>query len=290
MTRVKKCALCGRHARLFKSHVIPKFVVDWLKRTSTTGYIRQVIKPNLRKQDIDKLKLLCADCESRFSKWEKRFAEDIFIPFQEKYQQSFEYEEWLLLFVVSLAWRTVVKEIETFREHNPKLAPFMDNALNCWRKFLLNEDADPGPYDHHIFFLDFIANAYDIELPDKIHWYLLRGIDSTIVFSSKDVFAYTKLPGVIFWSGIQPSKPEGWEKTLISRSGIIETPQGVAQPGFGDFLLDRAKITLRLMSNMSERQRERIGWSALKDPERAIASRSFEVYLAEKFWQEHKKK
>lgn len=289
MTTVEKCALCGRHARLLDSHVIPKFVVDWLKRTSATGYIRQVIKPNLRRQDFGRLKLLCADCENRFSKWEKRFAEDVFIPFQEKHQQSFKYEEGLLLFAVSLAWRTVIKEVESFREHNLELAPFVDNALKCWSTVLLDEGADPEPYDHYIFFLDFISNAYNIEVPDKICWYLLRGIDSTIVSSSKEAFAYTKLPGLIFWSGIQPPKPEGWKKTLISRTGIIESPQSVEEPGFGDFLLDRAKIALRLMSSISESQQERIGQAIFEDPERAIASGSFEVYLAERFWQERKK-
>lgn len=291
MIKVEECALCNHQTRLLKSHIIPKFAVDWLKRTSATGYMRQVIKPNLRKQDIDKLRLLCTDCENRFSKWEKQFAENIFIPFQEKYQQSFEYREWLLLFAVSLAWRTVIKEIESFRKLRPELSPFVYNALNHWSAFLLGKSADPGPYEHHMLLLDFIANAQNIDLPDGIHWYLLRGIDSTIVSSSKKVFAYTKLPGLIFWTAIQPPKPEGWEKTQIFRSGIIGTPQSITQPEFGPFLLDRIKITDKiLMSDISERQMKQIEQCALKNPEKVIASRSFEVHLAERFWQERKKK
>jgi len=120
MRKAEECKLCGNHAKLTESHVIPKFVINWLKQTSATGYIRQGINPNLRKQDLAKLKLLCAVCETRFSRWEKRFAEDIFIPYQTRRQQSFRYDQWLLLFVVSLAWRTVIVEIESFQKNRSK--------------------------------------------------------------------------------------------------------------------------------------------------------------------------
>lgn len=39
------CALCGKNAELRESHLIPKFVGEWIKRTSATGYLRQVVNP-----------------------------------------------------------------------------------------------------------------------------------------------------------------------------------------------------------------------------------------------------
>ena len=245
MTNVERCALCSHQTKLVSSHIIPKFTVKWLKKTSATGYIRMVKKPNLRKQDLPKVKLLCNDCENRFSKWEKLFAENIFIPFQEKAQRSFKYEEWLIRFAVSLAWRTVIKEINGFRGES-ELAQFVDTALKRWSSFLLGTNVDPGSYEHHIFFLDLIAETNNLELPDMFQWYLLRGFDSTIVYSSNEVAAYTKLPGFIFWSGIKPPKLKGWEKTLISDSGVMETVQRISHPGFAEFVLDRAIIGLKL--------------------------------------------
>lgn len=290
MTKPKKCLLCGEHSTLLKGHVIPKFAVNWLKRTSATGYLRQAVKPNLPRQDTDKLRLLCPACEARFSRWEKLFAENIFVPFQESGQKSFQYEEWFLYFAVSLAWRTVVRQPGSLRKDKPKLAIFVEKALEFWRAFLLGDSSNPGPYEHHIFFLDFVASANGLDLPDKFHWYLMRSFDSTIAHSSKQVLAYTKLPSLIFWSGIEPPKVEGWENSLISREGTMKTPQRVVQPGFGEFLFNRAKIAMEEMSKVSQRQHNRIMQAALKDPERTFAPRPFEVYLADKFWHEQKNK
>ena len=36
------CALCHESKELKESHFIPKFVGKWLKKTSATGYLRNV--------------------------------------------------------------------------------------------------------------------------------------------------------------------------------------------------------------------------------------------------------
>jgi hypothetical protein len=166
------CALCRNTAALMKSHLVPKFAAEWLKKTSGTGYLREVAQPNIRKQDFPTFKLLCANCEGIFSQWEKRFAENIFIPYQEKGQQSFRYQDWLLRFAVSLAWRTCTVSIDSFREEEADLALEVDVALSFWREFLLGESGDPGPYIHHMFFLDYLmpsSTSSHCEM-DKTAW------------------------------------------------------------------------------------------------------------------------
>jgi len=284
-----QCALCRRRRRLSESHIVPKFAVEWLKRTSATGYIREPLNPNMRKQDICKGRLLCATCETRLSKWETRFAERVFVPYHGTGQRSFKYEEWLLLFAVSLAWRTAVNEAVSFRKHNPPVAPFVEGAANYWRALLLRECAEPGPYDHHMFFLDFIERATGVDLPEKMNRYLLTTVDSTIASSARQAFAYTKLPGFIFWSGIRPPKPEGWDGTRISQRGVIDGRQRVAQRGFGEFVVDRCKNVTARMSNISDKQHERIVQTALKDPDKAIASLSHRCFLADRRAQKGKK-
>ncbi len=288
MISFEKCALCGNETKLVKSHIIPKFTVKWLKKTSATGYLRMAKNPNFREQDLPKIKLLCNNCEIRLSKRENLFAEKIFIPFLEKAQNSFKYEKWLIYFAVSLAWRTVIKDISNFKRES-NLSAFVDTALTQWSSFLIGTHDAPGSYEHHLFLLDFVADTTKMDVPDMFHWYLLRGVDSTIVYSSKEVFVYTKLPGFIFWSAIQPPKAVGWKNTMISESGIIEPPQYISQQGFGDFLLERAAVGLKLKKNLSEKQREQIIKSVLKNPEKTINSEGFKVVLIDKYLRNRKK-
>ena len=47
----KQCALCASISELQASHIIPRFVFDWLRDTSATGHFRSSQIPDLRVQD-----------------------------------------------------------------------------------------------------------------------------------------------------------------------------------------------------------------------------------------------
>ena len=279
------CGLCGSNAPLLKSHIIPKFTVDWLKRTSATGYLRQAIQPNIRKQDAPTKRLLCAACEGLFSKSEKLFAENIWVPYQDKGIGSFEYDGWLRSFAISLAWRTVTVGIEEFRQNNPdlnKLTEAADEALLCWKNHLLNKSANPGPYENHLLFVNNI-NVDDDEIenvPDKTFHYLRRSFDATIMNNSIFISAYTKLPGIILFSTIRPYTATKWKGTRISRKGMITTAQQVTDERFGDFIGSRVKFITE--ANLSVKQREQINKSIMANPDRTFNSDSFNTFLMEK--------
>jgi hypothetical protein len=97
------CALCRAEARLCKSHMVPKFAVRWLKKTSATGFLRKPLDPNLRRQDADKTRLFCQRCEWLLSLDEKRFRGVIFGPLHQRTADRFDYGPWLLRFAVSMA-------------------------------------------------------------------------------------------------------------------------------------------------------------------------------------------
>ena len=277
------CALCNTYTTLLKSHIIPKFTAEWLKNTSGTGYLRMATQPNVRMQDFPKRRLLCESCEGLFSRWEKQFAETIFIPYMDHRQQSFCYQDWLLRFAISLAWRTCIITANGIHEENSVLALDVDVALTYWRDFLLGESEDPGPYAHHMFFLDYIKPSSTMRVPAFTHWYMLRGIDATIASSSKEVAAYTKLPGIIFWSGIYPDRPKGWQNTQIRRSGVMDTStHRIEANGFGEFLMSRVEIVAQ--TQLSEKQQEKLNQSVVKNPERFLKSSSMQVGLAEQYW------
>lgn len=72
------CALCSQSKQLEASHIIPEFVGKWLKHGSPNGYLREPSNPNVRRQDLPTVRLLCHECEQRFATWERLFAERIF--------------------------------------------------------------------------------------------------------------------------------------------------------------------------------------------------------------------
>ena len=277
---MEKCALCRNEARLVNSHTVPKFAVEWLKKSSATPYLRSALNPNRRLQDVNTVKLLCSDCENRFSKWEKQFAQKLFTPYTEGSLQSFAYDEWLLYFAVSLAWRTTIYEAVEYRRTRPALAPFVDEAIEHWSMFLQGKSTEAGPYEHHIVFLSLLAGSQPAaELPVNLEAYLLRAVDTTLASNTKKVFACTKLPGIAFCSAIHPSQLEGeYLHTLIERKGHLETRQRVG-PDIGSFLVNRVKQYEKLAPEISERQLKLIAESGAKNPARVFSSQDFVVFM-----------
>jgi hypothetical protein len=282
MAEMGICALCGSYKDLLKSHIVPKFTVDWLKRTSATGYLRDFLRPNVRKQDGPKQRLLCADCEGLFSIFENKFAERIWVPYQDELCDHFEYEEWLRLFAVSLAWRIGTINMEGFRLEHPgstKLIRSMDEALSSWGAFLLNKSSNPGPYDHHMFFVNRVNVPNEVKpaLPDNFLVYLRRSFDATIAGSPTSVSTYTKLPGIIFFSSIRPNKVLGWKGTRISRTGKIGTGQTLENKGMSNFVMKRTNFVGGI--KVSPRQEAQINDSVMSNLERAFSSDTFQTYL-----------
>src|SRR4030042_4769769 len=110
------CALCEKHAELQLSHIIPKFIARWIKKTGATGYLRNV--ENERVQDGIKEPLLCSDCEQQFSRYENYFAKNFFRPLT-KYvkfpKQTIPYDENLVKFILSISWRVLYGEIRDIK-------------------------------------------------------------------------------------------------------------------------------------------------------------------------------
>lgn len=279
------CKLCQQDKQLVESHIIPKFVAKWLKDTSATGYLRQAVNPNLRRQDFPTESLLCRDCEGRFAVWEKLFAESVFLPYLNVGEREFVYTDWLLSFAISLSWRIGIIELDGFRHFRPHLVSFLEEALSEWRNSLLGSPSKARQYAHHLLFIDYVAGVEGVVLPDGFHWYALRGVDTTTVATSKEVLVYVKLPGMAFVSGVCPAKPTGWKNTQILDHGkIAASRQIVTHEWFGEFFLDRAQQSMRPKDTLSTRQELRIVEKMKKDPNRSLQSASFLVYLAERFW------
>jgi hypothetical protein len=99
------CALCAADRQLRLSHVIPKFVFDWMK--SRGEFIRGCGRPNMPLQDGPKVLMLSGPCESRLSGWERAAATSLFRPAHAASNARVEYGTWRLPFAVSLSFRVL---------------------------------------------------------------------------------------------------------------------------------------------------------------------------------------
>ena len=107
---LSQCAYCGEDRELKESHIIPKFIYDWVKSTSPTPYLRTSDNVDKREQDGPKQKLLCSDCELKLSKWEDSLSKELFkkIANYQKPQTKFNISATTLLAILSIFWRKLI--------------------------------------------------------------------------------------------------------------------------------------------------------------------------------------
>ena len=185
------CALCLKKKPLRDSHIIPKFVGKWLKEEGT-GFLVSAADGSKRVQDLGTEKLLCEDCEQKFSKLENFFASNIFYPFHKDKVRKFDYDENLKPLIISMAWRglQIIKEGYLKKESGSPLNSFVIQADKDWREFLNGESTSIDQYEAHMIFLDYLKSDLTIEVDPKFHWYLLPSTDFTICTGDKRVFFF----------------------------------------------------------------------------------------------------
>lgn len=271
-----KCNLCGKQANLQNSHIIPRFVFRWLKKTAATPFLRNSENVNTRVQDYHE-KLLCEDCELQFSDYESKFASNVFYPFINGESNSFAYDEWLQRFIISISWRLIVSERTDLSRLDSVHAEAIREAKDIWADILKgNLRLSSDVYTHYIFFLDDLADASQPdEIPDNWEFYIERGIDATPVHGPGTTAIYFKLPLLLFFSCIQPPSDPQLADLEVDRNGEIGPPQELG-PDWGTFLIDRAeRVSNR---SVSDSEQEKIKQRILENPEEALKSESFEAF------------
>lgn len=284
-----ECALCRNKKELKQSHIIPKFIGEWLKNTSATGFLRDGSRPNLRKQDIIKDYLLCQECEEKLSEYEKKFSENIFIPFHSG-KKEFYYDEWLIKFVISISWRVFNYQ----EKNNPDLVVYFARktrkAIELWRKYLLGKSRNRGRCQHHIFFFDLLDNDNSKgHIPDNIHSYMFRGIDIVVNNSDIDnIFIYTVIPGIMIVSHVHPPDIKGWVNTKVKKRGKLGFPQ-VCEGIVGGLMMERVKLFNQVNNNISDKQKVKITETAMQNLQKVIGSKTLEMMKIDEIMKNRKR-
>jgi hypothetical protein len=263
------CQLCGKDRELCDSHIIPSFVFSWLKKTAATGYLRNANNINKRIQDGIKQKLLCHDCEELFSNWEKQFAEKIFTPYVAKELddfgrakgiiQSFQYDEWLLKFIISVQWRIlIVDDGKIENKDDLHIQKEMGEYREILKDYLLNKRLDTGKTQSHLLFFQSFTNVegnISKEIPDTIDSYILRTSDATIVMKNRKWGVYAKFGPIIAFTTINNWQLKKMIGTRVRRKGIITTKQSIFDPDISAFIIrERPKEINNSVHNYSQKQ------------------------------------
>jgi hypothetical protein len=168
------------------------------------------VGPNVRQQDLDREPLLCDVCDNeRLAPSEDEFARRIFHPYHNG-ATTFEYGEWLPYFAVSLAWRCLLKVEPNTAQQWPQHASSLAAAELAWRAFLLRERTALAPYRHNLFFTSLGAEGEIV--PEGLSWYSMRACDMTPVFGRTLAATYISLPGMLFWTYVNPVPRGGWQR------------------------------------------------------------------------------
>lgn len=222
------CALCGKQDMLEKSHIVPKFIFRRIMKNSPSGFMRNQNEPDVRLQDGSKTYLLCGECEDRFSKLETEFANKVFHPYKNAKLKDFEYEEWLIKFIVSVNWRTLYLDLVDYVK-NPNididtLESIIENE-KILREFLLEKRNDIGNNEVNMLFFNDIKEASDNIKNYNPHSFFLNGaFDYTYTHSfnnEKGISVIANLSGILIYTVIKKLSIECGENTLVNLDGGI---------------------------------------------------------------------
>lgn len=212
------------------SHIIPKFVFRYLKKTSPTGNMRSTKNPNKSTQDGLKLAFLCGDCEDLFSAWETKFANEIFFKYQEGNKNSFPHDTWLTKYLASVSFRVL-----SYAYHEIGLDYFDENmlrhvpeAIDRLRKYLLGKSPNPGEQRQLLILLDKAREPLDSDF----NMYLVRGIEHDVITTDKDSFVYIKYLKFLQLCPIKLSSNKGWKTARISSNKGTLSVKGHELPDY----------------------------------------------------------
>jgi hypothetical protein len=252
------CHLCEENKELAESHIIPKFVFRWMKNTGGK-YFRAPLSPNQRMQDGFKQYLLCFDCEQKFSKYEKWFADNIFFPYLNNRTKFLEYDENLSNFIISILWRRLLLNKIEGKE-------YFEDVFNDWKSYL-NEIKPPRFDKIHLLFLGDIWSE-NVQPNKFVHRYFDRTADTNIAEIEGDIIVFAKFSRFLVFAELNGEGNNFRGTNVLFKKGRFPFVQFIDNGKISLFFLSRAeKIYHLVLKNISEKEREKIIEEINKKPQ-----------------------
>lgn len=284
------CYLCGAIGSLCRSHIIPKFVGDWLRQTGVTGRLRLSKTPDRLVEDLPWRYLLCAACEGRFNRFETEVCEELFLPLHARGgQHRFRYGPSFVQFAVSVAWRVLI-----LLQREGQLPAFDDAPLGsvaaaetAWREYLLGARRTPAPHVVHAFAMDL---PIDLDTrgrsPFWARW-VLRTPSWGSRYQSGSGYILVKMARLLVLCTIVagPERRQ-WRNTQLHVDGGAWGVDIYRVPGWVASYLDNGAAKLQqLVEGLSEKQKQvtgdKLSELVLLDADRIAASDAFRAFEAD---------
>ncbi|QNU67373.1 hypothetical protein EHE19_002190 [Ruminiclostridium herbifermentans] len=282
---MKQCALCRQEVeQLELSHIVPKFVVRYLKKTSI-GAIRNLQNPDKVVQDSEKHYLLCSDCESLFNVYETKFANTFFHPYMTGNKKIFQFDSDAYYFLTSVSWRSLYLDILDFVEHSEEVGIDME-TLTCFierekvmRSYLLKKQSTVPRIENHMFFFEDIKSISQELIETRPHITMHRSIGSYTFFNKtlKTLATVTNMMGIVVFTLYNKSKQEKLVNTeIINGTGVIKAENQIIEGVCGSKLIEMLNNAKELAANISDKQREIINNRVKTKVEDFRKSKAFE--------------
>ena len=276
------CKLCKRNTDLQNSHILPRFLGKYLKKTSATGFL--IAENNngnpYRQQDLAKTKLLCIDCEGLLNKTETFFANNVFHPFKEGNLKNIPIDDKLGKFAISIGLRALW--IMQFIEHPIaiKLKDKLEQLENNWRGYLLGDrGATAGETTHHILLCNEKLLALGLKSNPNLIYNILRTSAYYIFEKFDNAYIFANLAGVQVISMISPDKlpvSRGTEVYPNQTFGIIK-PAGIGWGGYYQNLTEFSAKCNNPLGRISKDYKNTIKYSTINNIQKAIDSEDVRI-------------
>jgi len=144
-------------------------------------------------------------------------------------------------------------------------------AEDEWRKFLLGQNMHCNSSEIHLLMSDLLATKKQPVV--KFNEYLTRAVDGTVVSSQKRCAVYAKFSRFLMFGFVTPYDESKWINTkVINGDGVLVISQKIHDGAIGEFLADRARLSLEPFHNISKRQQKVINEHFIKNAAKILQS------------------
>ena len=242
-----------------------------------------------RRQDVFKMKLLCGDCEKRFSAWETRFASELFYR-RANGDELFQYGPWLNQFAASLIWRSLKYRRHVGMKDPLEVAYLLHCMENHLSGYLLENREDLGNYTIHLY------PIYTSDVPTSapsdigalnVKKYIATATDIGLMMASdlSGFYLCVKIPMFLFIAVVGSIDTDWLEPGRIRNSGTLRPGNNTIEKRVWPYIYARTSGALDLLNSMSKKSEEAVVRAVAKaiyeDPERVVNSKMLRMMNGE---------
>ncbi|MCF2871962.1 hypothetical protein L0664_12860 [Octadecabacter sp. G9-8] len=252
-------------------------------KTGGTPYLRHAAAPNRRVQGGDKHHLYCKPCEDIISVFEKKFKSRVFDIATSGEKLPSKYGPWLSKFSASLSLRNLhsLKFRKISNDFPPSAAHFLCNATEALKRYVKGEQPSLGNFKQYIFYPGYFNSMDAPGLPQNWNSYYKRAVERDLIFLEDNSFisTFTKI-GPLFFVGVVKDETRLLGNDFIrGNEGLFKRSPFDPPSVIWSHLKDRAKASLEIFDELSEKQHKKSELEVLKHADKFSTSEAAKVIL-----------